>query len=206
MKKVLFWLLFIAAIVSIGYFVGYPLYLEYCTPAPVAEEITPLEDVATAQESFAQEGWVKIEKFVYQKRDLPSLEADFQAVGYPAFLYMAEDDGSLNKKGEKSFHEDGMALYLYMNDAYYLDSATMEYSVPVSRFNSTSMDANIPPFYDFVRIITGRELTDEDKDSLMRTFTDVFNETESVVHTVTINDLTFTITLDKFFNLLIISC
>lgn len=206
MKKVLFWLLFVVALGSIGYFVGYPLYQEYCVPTPVAEVAVPLEDIGTVQESFAQEGWIKIEKFVYQKRDLPSLEADFQAVGYPAFLYMADDDGALNKKGEKSFHEDGMALYLYMNDAYYLDSASMEYSVPASRFNSTSMDENIPPFYDFVRIVTGRDLTDEDKDSLLRTFTDVFNETESVVHTVTINDLTFTITLDKFFNLLIISC
>lgn len=204
MRKIIWWILLIVSIAAIIAFVGYPKYKEVTGKALEADMLLPGAELA--QESPVQEGWVKQTVFRYVKRSIPELEADFTAAGYPPFLYMADGEGNLDLKGEKSYHEDGMAVYLYMNDAYYMDSAVIEYTVPKNRFTSTRMGNNLPPLISFVEIITGAELDEEGQKQLLRTFTDAFNDKDGKAHTLMLNDLEFTVSLERNLCMIILSC
>ena len=207
MKKFIFWFLIILSVASIAYFIGYPYISKRMTPITDEKETNVnLQELSENSNSFIKEGWVEPEIFVYQRRDIPSLEADFTAKGYPQFLYVTDEDGKLNQKCEKSFHEQGMEVYLFMDDTFYLTNARIEYGVQKTKFNSTSMSDNIPPLIDFIQIITNRAVSSEDQNNLLRMFTNLFNDPESKNNTIKINDHDFTIKLDSFYNLIIISC
>ena len=203
MKKIIWILLLLTALASAGWFVGKPVLEKYLAEKQPAEQLGNAESAA---ESFAEEGWVRQEKFTYRRRDIPSLEADFEAIGYPPFLYLAEKDGTVGRNGEKSYHEDGMALFLYMDETCYLTHATLEYTVPSGKFNSTAMSGNVLPFCDFAGIITGRELKEEDRELLIREFAELFNDAEHKPRKLKLNDLEFTVSLDSFYMLLVMEC
>ena len=93
-----------------------------------------------------------------------------------------------------------------MDDTYYLTSSRIEYGVEKSKFNSPSMNEHIGVFLDYIRIITNKEVSESDKSALLRLFTNVFNDPASKNNTITINDLTFSVSLDMFYNLIILSC
>jgi hypothetical protein len=78
MKKNIWILLLLTALASAGWFVGKPVLEKYLAEKQPAEQLGNAESAA---ESFAEEGWVRQEKFTYRRRDIPSLEADFEAIG-----------------------------------------------------------------------------------------------------------------------------
>ena len=220
MRKVIWTLMILCAVGVIVYFIGVPYLSSYLRDNHpellerfgiyVAEAVN--DDFLAAYSDSAEgiavkEGWTAPEKIEYQARDIPSLEKDFIAVGYPDFRYVMDDMGNLNQKGEKSFREeDGAMVFLYMNDAYYLTSARIEFETPRDKFNSTSMNEHIDLYLDFIRIITSREVTETDKNVLLRVFTNVFNDRESKNNTVSINGLEFQVSLDVFNRLIILEC
>lgn len=204
MRKIAFWFLLLLSLIAIGRFAGWPAVRALVEGKNIRD--TDLKPAEEAEESFAEEGWIRQVKFVYKRRDIPSLEKDFEAKGYPPFLYLAEKDGSVGRSGEKSYHEDGMAVFLFMDDTYYLTHARLEYTVPSEKFTSTAMNGNILPFSDFAGIITGKEVTAEDRERLMREFTELFNDGDHKPRTIEINDLEFTVSLDSFYLVLQMSC
>ena len=209
MKKFLFWFFLLIALAAIGYFVVYPYVNEnYIKPRkadPVEVALTGKENLANSSSLF-EEGWVELEVWVYVPRDINSLEKDFQDLGYPPFLYMKDETGNLGRR-EKSTHENGMEVYLTMNETGYLMNAELDYAVDKSRFSSTAMSENIPPFLDFIRIITNKEVSEEDQKLLLRAFTNVFNDSSSKNNTIRINELDFQIAVDSsLYPLIIMKC
>lgn len=205
MKKFLFWFLLILAIASAAYFIGYPYISEKFFSVTGKEKIDLQSPDVEAANSFIKEGWIEPEVIVYQRRNMPDIEADFYAKGYPQFMYDANPDGSINLKSEKSFHEDGMGLHLTSDDAGYLTGATIDYGVN-NKFGSTYMSENIPPLLDFIVIITGHEVSEEDQKALLRLFSILFNDPGSKNNRITINGLQFTVSLDVTQKLIILSC
>ena len=208
MKKIVFWVLLIISLAAIGYFVGYPYISKQLKPILSKNEKTVelLKPEEKTTESFIQEGWVEPEVVEYQSRNIPDLEKDFYDGGYPLFQYKQNADGSLNKKSERSYHEDGMMLFLFSNDAGYLTGARIEHGVKKDKFKSTYMSENIPPLLDFIKIITNREVTEEDRNALLRLFTVLFNDPDTKNNKIRINGLDFSVTLDTMQCLIIISC
>lgn len=214
-KKLIWTLLILVALGSIGYFIGYP-YMANNHPELLekvgiktekhVEDNTVLSEYDEKAGLDVKEGWTAPVKVEYVRRDIPSLEQDFYAAGFPTFLYVTDDNGNLNQQAEKSFRDDGALIYMYMDDTYYLTNASIEYGVPKNKFNSTATSEYIDLFIDFIRIITNREVSESDRNILLRVFANVFNDSESKNNTVTINDLQFTVTIDKFYNLVILKC
>ncbi len=219
MRKFIWCILIVLAVGAIGYFVGYPFLKQYLeennpeileklgikTEVIIAKE-TDLPDPIETDPLEIKSGWTAPEKIEYSARDIPSVENDFYASGFPPFLYVTDDNGQLNQKCEKSFRDDGALIYLYMNDSYYLTKASIEYEVEKSKFNSTSMNEHIDLYLNFIKIITSREVDEADKNALLRVFTNVFNDPESKNNKVTINGLEFRVSLDTFFRLIVLEC
>ena len=203
MKKVIWLLLILVALASACWFVGWPVLEQFLAERQPADQLKGADE---ATDSFAEEGWIRQEKFIYRRRDIPSLEKEFEAIGYPPFLYLAEQDGSVGRSGEKSYHEDGMALFLYMDETWYLTHAKLEYTVPAGKFSSTAMSGNIRPFCDFAGIITGKEIKEEDRELLIRDFAELFNDADHKPRKLKLNGLEFTISLDGFYMLLVMAC
>lgn len=219
MKKVLWWLLILVAIGSIGYFIAYPFLSRYLTEnhpeilAKVGIKVEEKKEDESKLSSFneeaqidVKEGWSAPVQFVYVRRDIPSIEKDFYSLGYPQFLYVTDASGGLNQNVEKSFREDGALIYLYMDSTYYLDKASIEYAVSRDKFNSVSMNEHIGVYLDFIHVITNKEVSEDDKNALLRVFTNVFNDKETKNNKVKINDLEFSISLDTFYRLIIMEC
>lgn len=219
MKKAIWCILIIGAIAALAYFIGYPFlrqYLETNHPEILEKVGLKSEKIVAVETNLPQfsdenplevkDGWTVPEQYEYKRRDIPSLEADFYEMGFPPFLYVTDDKGNLNQKREKSFRDDGTLIYLDMDDSYYLVSASIEYEVPKAKFNSTSTSDYIDLFIKFIQTITNREVSNEDRNGLLRVFTNVFNDSESKNNSITINDLQFTVVLDKFYNLVILKC
>ena len=192
MKKIIWLVLILVALASAGWFVGRPVLERFLAERRPAERLKSADE---AKDSFAEEGWIRQEKVIYRRRDIPSLEKEFEAVGYPPFLYLAEQDGSVGRSGEKSYHEDGMALFLYMDETWYLTHAKLEYTVPSGKFSSTAMSGNIRPFCE-----------EEDRELLIREFAELFNDAEHKPRKLKLNGLEFTISLDSFYMLLVMAC
>lgn len=208
MKKFLWIFLLFVAVGSLAYFVGYPYYLSSVAVKDKEETTFSLQSLDGVDVEISKEGWTKEEKFTYTARDIPSVEQDFYALGYPPFLYASDSNGDIDKSVETSHHENGMVATLGMDNKYFVKSGQIEYTVPQDRFNSTAMDKNIAPLCDFVRIITGRAVSEEDRSSLLREFALVFNEKnekDRTTHTIKINDLDFTLGLDRFYLSILLS-
>ena len=142
----------------------------------------------------------------YKRRDIPSVEQEFYAIGYPAFLYITDVQGNLNQRAEKSFRDDGALLYLYMDDTLYLSAASLEYGVSKNKFNSLSVHEYIDIFSDFISIVTGYSISNADIAGLTRFIQSAFLLPESNEQYITINGLTFSVTLDTYYNLIILQC
>lgn len=221
MKKFLWCLLIIVAVAAIAYFVAYPLLFRYAEEnhpdvlekLGIAAEEKKEEEVPLMQygENNAQieikEGWVEPEKIVYNPRAVPSVEKDFYALNFPAFQYVQEGNGELNRDMERSYRtEDGVIIYLVYDEKNYIASASLEMEVPKEKFNSTSMNEHIGLYLDFIRVITDREVSSDDKAALLRAFTNMFNDPESKNNTIKINGLSFRIVLDTQAKLIKIEC
>lgn len=204
MKRIIWRALLLIAMAALIYFIGVPALTGILEAAGKPE--VELISAELAQESQALDGWVKQVEFTYVKRSIPSLEKEFMTAGYPPFLYLADGVGNLDLKGEKSYHEDGMAVYLYMDDSYYLERATMEYTVAKKDFSSIQMGKNLPPLVKFIEIITGAELDEEARNQLLRAFTDVFNDSEGKEHMLVLNNLEFRISLERNWCMIILTC
>lgn len=196
MKKALYALLVIAALISLLYFVAYPYVQEKMQEKKPDNVVLASADGVDG--NLISDKWEKKEEVVYEKRDYRSIEEDFGRIGYPPFQYLQDGIGAYTTSGEKSIHENGMMVYLYMDNDYYLQKALIEYPVPANQFSSIAMDKNIQPFYDFVKIITNHELSQQDKTALIREFTNVFNEQDEQ-HSIKINGLEFELSIDTFF-------
>lgn len=216
MKKLIWAILILAALGAIGYFIGYPYvvkthpeWLELIgiqTEKQVEDNIVLAEYNGNDGGLEIKEGWVAPVRYEYARRDIPSIEQEFYALGYPSFLYVTDDQGNLNQLAEKSFRDDGALIYLYMDDTFYLTEASIEYGVPKNKFNSTSMNEHIGLYTDFIRIITNHEVSEEDKNELLRLFSNIFNNPDSKSNSIEINGLRFTVSLDLFYNLIIMKC
>ena len=203
MKKALYVLFLLAALGCIIWFVGIPAAREYLSLESRAMT-TPLLDATMAHESLAEYEWKREEIIRYTPRPIPDLEADFLGLGYPAFLFLDDGYGQVDRTGEKAVHEDGMVVYLYMEDGTgYLTSSLLEYSVPQERFSSTAMDQNIQAFLDYASVITGRSIDENTKKELLRAFTELFNDPDKVPRTAMINGLEFTISVDPVMSTII---
>ena len=95
-----------------------------------------------------------------------------------------------------------MVVSLFMHDNYYLSHAMLEYTVPADRFMSTAMDSNIRPFIDFLKVITGADVSEDDTRELLRAFTELFNDAENKPRTIQINDVSLRLEIDKFYNVI----
>lgn len=217
MKKVLWWVLILVAVGSIGYFVAYPFLSKYLTanhPEILArvgikveekkEDDTSLSTYNDGSQLVVKEGWLAPVEFVYVRRDIPSIEKDFYALGYPQFLYVTDSSGILNQNCEKSYREDGALIYLYMDSTHYLDRASIEYGVAKDKFMSVYMNEHIGIFLDFIHVITNKEVSDYDKKVLLRAFTNVFNDQGTRDNKITINDLEFKVSIDPLYCLIIL--
>ena len=210
MKKFLWWILIIVSLLAIGLFVVLPTINNYLDEQKKAKEeaqsLTGKEQISV---SLFKDGWIKEEVYVAQRKDIPTLENDFYALGYPQFLYLPGKNGGISKddnSGEKSTHEDGMQVYLYMDSSYYMTNAKIEVPVNAKSFNSTAIKNYMGPFCDFIKVITNKELSTEDQNNLSRKFAEAFNDAEKKAKKITLNGITFTITLDYFYNLIIMEC
>ena len=216
MRKLIWAILILGALGAIGYFIGYPYVVnnhpEWLESIGIktekqVEDKTVLADYDGKDGQIeVKEGWVAPVRYEYAARDIPTLEQEFYALGYPSFLYVTDDQGNLNKQAEKSFRDDGALVYLYMDDAFYLTEASIEYGVTKIKFNATSMNEHIGLFIDFIKTITNHEVSEEDKNGLLRLFSNIFNNPESKSNSIEINGLKFTVSLDMFYNLIIMKC
>ena len=78
MKKIIWLVLIFAALASAGWFVGRPVLERFLAERRPAERLKSADE---AKDSFAEEGWIRQEKVIYRRRDIPSLEKEFEAVG-----------------------------------------------------------------------------------------------------------------------------
>lgn len=206
MRKALFITLLIAAIAILGYFVGYPLIQEQVGKNNGQKDLNLIAANTAADASLLTGEWKEKERITYAAKDYRTLESEFEQHGFPPFQYLEDGEGSYTTKGERSVSEDGTIIELYMDDNYYLKTAKFEYVVPSNRFNSTSMDKNIAPFITFVSIITNHEVDETAKASLIREFTNVFNDSnKEYEHKVEINGLTFELSIDTFFGSIVMT-
>ena len=208
MKKVLWIIVILLALGTIFYFVCYPALTEYLeNKDKLTEEEIALTGKDQMADSLIKNGWEKPEVYVARRKDIPTIEKEFYALGYPDFLYIPGEDGRSSKdnnSGEKSMHDNGNQVFLYMDGTYYMTHAKIEVQVSSSEFNSVSLKNHVDSFTDFIKIVTDRTVSEEDKSLLLRKFTDAFNDSDS--KSIEINGLTFKISLDKFYCLVILEC
>lgn len=208
MKKTLWFLIILLALGTIFYFVGYPALTNYLEEKNKTEETeTVLTGKDQMTDSLFQNGWIKPEVYVARRKDIPTLEKEFYSLGYPDFLYIPGENGGISKddnSGEKSMHENGNQVFLYMDSTYYMTHAKIEVSVKSNEFNSTSVKNHLDSLLSFIKIITDKDISSEDQNNLLRKFTQAFNDSES--KTIDINGVTFKISLDNFYCLYILEC
>lgn len=208
MKKTLWFLIILLALGTIFYFVGYPALTNYLEEKGKTEEVgTELTGKDQMADSLFQSGWIKQEVYVAHRKDIPTLEQEFYNLGYPNFLYIPGENGGISKddnSGEKSMHDNGNQVFLYMDSSYYMTHAKIEVTVPSNEFNSTSVKKHLDSLLSFIKIVTDKEVSSEDQNNLLRKFTQAFNDAESKA--IEINGMTFKISLDKFYCLYILEC
>ena len=203
MKRTAYIVSLFLALAILAVFVVYPAIISYMNNDNKKQQIA-LASTDKIDTSLSVTEWKDKEQIIYSARDYRTLEEEFESIGYPPFQYLEDGAGSYTTKGERSVHEDGMIVELYMDDNYYLKYAKIEYTVPSSRFSSTAMDKNITPFVDFLKIITNHDVSTEQISSLTREYANVFNDKEKEnKHQININGLDFTLSIDSFFGSII---